>query len=876
MTNGSQRVRWVLGAALIALGCGGGDGGPSGPPKIATITVTSPASQLEVGSNIQMTARAVDSKGTTLTGRVIAWQSSSPTTATVDATGVVHGVAPGPVTITASAEGVSGTAQVTVIQPPVVAVVISPRTPSVKPGETTQLTAVAQDGIGRPMNDRPITWTSRNAATATISNAGLVTGVATGTTWIIASTEGKSDSVTLRVKSLLTPTVSTTAPATWTPGIPATVTGTNFSATTTENVVFVNGVTATVSAATPTQLNITVPSLAALPCSPTGPIPVVVVVNGDSATGSANLAMATQRTLGIGQSMLLTSQAEVACNEFAATGGRYLVTAFNYSTNPNARISFQLLGASQAAGVQSAMGALPPPAPPVVGPLRSVAEALDRQRLAIGHAAVLRENIQRLERSPRVARKLSDRRVRARQGRDKVSAASQQAYANVAAADPVPPPNVGDKMWKRMRRNFSDANTFDSVRVRVVYVGPKLIILEDTTNALAGTLDAEYQAVGAEFDQKRFGFLASFGDPLGVDSLTDNNGRVVAIFSKKVNEYQIGSGGNLLGFVTSCDFYPQTDPDPNYACPTSNEGEYFYAFVPNPGGIRATYTVDQWKRYVRGTIIHEFKHVVMFVQRIIAEADFFEETWLEEATAQVASELWARSVYGFGQRTDITWDGGPACDYATVSASCPDPVEAIGHHFQFLYQHYNASESRTIISNQDVVIYGSSWSFARWVTDHFDGGDEATFLRSLVQQKNDRGVTNIRNRTGKTWAELLGQWSMASLADNYPAGTITDARLSLPSWNTRDVFAGMNAHLVFRNPDGTTTPAFPREWPLNVRTPFFGNFAQAVRFVSNLPGGGFIAWDISGAQTAPQVLGIRSVTGTQPPPDIGMVVLRVQ
>jgi hypothetical protein len=823
-----------------------------------------------------LTARAVDSKGTTLTGRVIAWQSSAPASATVDANGVVTGVAAGPVTITASSEGVSGTAQLTVIQQPVVSVRILERTPSVKQGETTQLTAVAQDAIGSPMNDRPVTWSSQNPATATISAAGLVAGVSTGTTWIVATSEGKRDSVTLRVKSLLTPTVTTTAPATWTPGIGATVTGTNFSPVATENVVFVNGVQATVTSAAPTQLSINVPSLAALPCAPTGPVPVIVAVNGDSATGSANLAMATQRTLAVGESMLLTTQADVACNEFATTGGRYLVTAFNYSTNPNARMSFQLLGASKTAAVQSAIGALAPPAAPVFGPLRTTAEALDRHRLAIGHAAVLRENVQRLERFPRVARKLADRRVRARLSRDKVSAMSQQAFANVAAADPVPPPSVGDRMWKRMRRNFSDANTFDSVRVRVVYVGPKLIILEDTTNALAGTIDAEYQAVGAEFDQKMFGFLASFGDPLGVDSLTDNNGRVVAIFSKKVNEYQIGSGGNLLGFVTSCDFYPQTDPDPNYACPTSNEGEYFYAFVPNPGGTRAAYTVDQWKPLRAGTIIHEFKHVVMFVQRIVAEADFFEETWLEEATAQIASELWARSVYGFGQRTDITWDGGPACDYATMSATCPDPVEAIGHHFQFLYQHYNASESRTIISNQDVVIYGSSWSFARWVTDTYDGGNESSFLRSLVQQKNDRGIINVRNRTGKSWGELLGLWSMASLADNYPAGTIGDSRLRLPSWNTRDVFAGMNAHLVFRNADGTTTPAFPREWPLNVRTPGFGNFAQAVGFVSNLPGGGFIAWDISGVQAFPQVLAIRSATGAQPPPEIGMVVLRVQ
>jgi hypothetical protein len=524
--------------------------------------------------------------------------------------------------------------------------------------------------------------------------------------------------------------------------------------------------------------------------------------------------------------------------------------------------------------VQSALGALPPPSAPVHGPVRATGEALDRSRSAMAHMAVLQENLQRFERRPAVARHLADRRIRSRQG-VKVQGRTPQAYASVAASDPVPPPNVGDRITKRMRRTFSDATTWDDVGLRVVYVGPRLIIMEDTTNALAGTLDAEYQAIGAEFDQTMYGFLASFGDPLGVDSLTDNNGRVIAVFSKRVNEYQIG-GGSLLGFVTSCDFYPQTDPDPNYACPTSNEGEYFYAFVPNPGGTRGAYSLDLWKRYVRGTIIHEFKHVVMFVERIIAEATAWEETWLEEATAQMASELWARAVYSSVQRGDVTWDGGPRCDYAAASAECADPVEAIGHHFQFLYQHYNQNEGRSMINNGDAVIYGSAWSFARWLTDTYDAGNEAVFLRNLVQQGTDRGIANVENRTGRQWRELLGQWSMASLADNYPGATITDTRLRLASWNTRDVFAGMSANLVFRNPDGTTTPAFPRPWPLNVRTPTFGNFALAVQQVSQLPGGGFAAWDISGAQPFPQVLAIRSLSGGAPPPNVGMMVLRVQ
>jgi polysaccharide lyase-like protein/Big-like domain-containing protein len=49
-----------------------------------------------------------------LTGRGVAWASSSMSTATVSASGLVTGVAPGTATITASSEGKSGTATVTV------------------------------------------------------------------------------------------------------------------------------------------------------------------------------------------------------------------------------------------------------------------------------------------------------------------------------------------------------------------------------------------------------------------------------------------------------------------------------------------------------------------------------------------------------------------------------------------------------------------------------------------------------------------------------------------------------------------------------------------------------------------------------------------
>src|SRR5205814_4107300 len=55
--------------------------------------------------------------GNVLTGRTISWTSSNAAVATVSGTGLVSGVAAGSATITATSEGRSGQAQVTVAAP---------------------------------------------------------------------------------------------------------------------------------------------------------------------------------------------------------------------------------------------------------------------------------------------------------------------------------------------------------------------------------------------------------------------------------------------------------------------------------------------------------------------------------------------------------------------------------------------------------------------------------------------------------------------------------------------------------------------------------------------------------------------------------------
>jgi len=67
------------------------------------------------GQTVQLSATPTDANGNPLTGRVITWASSDNTIASVNGSGLVTGVAAGgPVRITATSEGKSGTASITV------------------------------------------------------------------------------------------------------------------------------------------------------------------------------------------------------------------------------------------------------------------------------------------------------------------------------------------------------------------------------------------------------------------------------------------------------------------------------------------------------------------------------------------------------------------------------------------------------------------------------------------------------------------------------------------------------------------------------------------------------------------------------------------
>jgi uncharacterized protein YjdB len=85
---------------------------------VASVAVTLPSATLTVGATTTAAAELKDARGNVLTGRTIAWTTNTPSVATVDpATGVVTAIAAGTATITATSEGVSNGAVVTVTPP---------------------------------------------------------------------------------------------------------------------------------------------------------------------------------------------------------------------------------------------------------------------------------------------------------------------------------------------------------------------------------------------------------------------------------------------------------------------------------------------------------------------------------------------------------------------------------------------------------------------------------------------------------------------------------------------------------------------------------------------------------------------------------------
>ena len=169
------------------------------PAPVASVVVSPSSATLVVGQTIDLEAQPRDASGQPLDGRTVTWSSNRPEVATVTSTGVVAAMSAGTVTITASSEGRSGTANIAVEAPSVSRVEVTPGTATVNVGGSFRLTATVYDSRGNVIGAQ-VVWASSDTRIATVDNTGRVVGVKAGSVIITATSGAKAGTAIVGVR----------------------------------------------------------------------------------------------------------------------------------------------------------------------------------------------------------------------------------------------------------------------------------------------------------------------------------------------------------------------------------------------------------------------------------------------------------------------------------------------------------------------------------------------------------------------------------------------------------------------------------------------------------------------------------------------------
>ena len=704
-------------------------------------------------------------------------------------------------------------------------------------GDTLRLTALVTDHFGNRNSGVRVGWYSGDEGVVSVDSSGLVRGVGPGSSDISAlvGIPGTGDTlrseVAIRVFVPGRLEITGIEPEVLVPGGAAILSGSGFNPDPAKNIVTVGGHNVAVRSASRDRLVVVLPPSSAFGCEATGPTRVVVRVLGSSASYRQRLAVANRLPeLGRGDYLNLVDPRSVECNELPA-GGRYLISIYSTARSSTATSSFVLTGGDRVAASDIASAEV---SSDLVGMGGDGAEVSDR---AGGHLELLEANIELLERFG---------------GEPSPVSRGEGGSGPLASLAPRPliPGTILQVRVPDIRGDLCE--DYRLVRARVVYAGSRGVILEDRASPLAGSLDELYRALGDEFEEVMYPLIEEyFGDPLAYDAGLGGGGKVLMLFSPEVNRF-----GNVAGFVTSADLIARS------RCPSSNEAQIFYAIVPTDAASRSgSRSVSGWYRSIRSTVIHEVKHITSFAERLSRGGRVFEESWLEEATARIAEELWARTIFGYRQGGRTGYESSLYCEIRSGTSECQDAPLVMLTHFTVLSEYLRSTNTLSPLGRareNDWSFYSSGWHLVRWAIDHH-ADREARFLRELTHETRLSGVENLVARTGKSFAELIGPWSLSLYWDEPTA-----FGLSNPSWDMYDIYRGLNRDLSGGR--GEVYPLIPRSVE-------FGSFRVGV---NRLQGGSSILISLSGVGDGPQLLRLEGGSGGPPPESLRMAILRVE
>jgi serine/threonine-protein kinase len=176
-------------------------------PKVSEVRITGSLGALTVGDKRQLSAVVLDTSDHVLTDRMVGWQSSDRTVATVSSSGLVTASAAGAVTITATVDEQKATLTLTVEAPLAAHVELQGAPGSINVGDRVRLRAVARDAQGNTV-DKPTTWTSDDPAIARVEADGTLMGVHAGNVRVSATVDGVTAATELDVVRQVTARVA--------------------------------------------------------------------------------------------------------------------------------------------------------------------------------------------------------------------------------------------------------------------------------------------------------------------------------------------------------------------------------------------------------------------------------------------------------------------------------------------------------------------------------------------------------------------------------------------------------------------------------------------------------------------------------------------
>ena len=345
-------------------------------------------------------------------------------------------------------------------------------------------------------------------------------------------------------------------------------------------------------------------------------------------------------------------------------------------------------------------------------------------------------------------------------------------------ASPLPPvpPVVGSLRSFKVCSNQM-CSAYETVGAVAQEVGEHIAIFVDTLAPSPGLSATALDSLQKVFDTQLYpSDTATFG---GVSDI-DGNSVIIVLMTGTVNHLVTKSECMSGGFVSG--FFFSGDLDPVYA-PQFNDGEIFYSIVPDPSAtLSCAHSVTEVERFMPVTFVHEFQHMISFVQHVRIRNGDPEESWLDEGMSRYAEEV-------AGRRLQAAGDNGAFSRFAI------DPIFDA-----YLYLSETGQSPLLFAADTGgLAPLGAGWLFVRYIVDQF--GD--SLPRRLVQS-SQTGPANVAARTGQAFDVTVTRWAIANWVSDLP-GFTAPPELRYTSWHFRTTFASLHSQ------DPTD---FPAAYPL--------------------------------------------------------------